>query len=333
MMAYQQYNFNSVNLVKYIWSKRLPLIIVSVAAFILSAVGSLFIEDKFVSEVVLFPTAENSISQDLLVNGGRKDLLKLGKDEEVEQYLQILQSQEITMRIIEKYDLLSHYKIDPTKDKYPYTTLGKIYKGNVEFKPTKFMSIVVSVRDTDPQMAANIANDIAELADTVMTQIIRQKAKEACRLVEIEYEAIHSEIRVLEDSLDYIRSLGVIDYELQTERFTEALGNAYIKGNNTAVRQIQSKLDILAKHGGAYLAIRDDLEILRTKQNFYKTKRSEAILDATESLPKAYILNYAGAAEKKEYPKRSIIVLAATFASFLLMLLFFVISDSIKEEE
>ena len=107
-------NLNSESLLILLYSWRKPLIIVAIIAIVLSSIASLIIENKYKSIVVLFPTTTSSISKALLseTNSGKEDILRFGEEEEVEQMLQILNSDEIRDKIVEKYDLANHYDID-----------------------------------------------------------------------------------------------------------------------------------------------------------------------------------------------------------------------------
>ncbi len=325
-----QYDFNSVNLVIYIWNHRKPLILVSFIAAVIAAVSSLMIPNRFESEVILFPVMENSASQDLLVQSSRKDLLKLGKDEEIDQMLQILNSDDLQHFVVEKYHLMEHYKIDTLKEKYPRNVLKKKYDKYISITPTKFMSISIKVSDTDAQMAADIANDIAKEVNVVMTNMIKVKAVKALELVETEYNSVLDKFHALEDSLDVIRSYGVVDYEKQAERYSEALGNALIRNNKEAAKELEEKLAVLAKYGGPYLAITEYLTFSRERLSELEAKYIEAKLDASENLDKVFILNKAVKADKKSYPKRSIIVVVSTLTTFILMVLLLIIKDTIQ---
>jgi uncharacterized protein involved in exopolysaccharide biosynthesis len=130
----QGLDFNSSNLLLFILRWRKPLIIVTVVAAILSAVFSapVFITPKFESTVIMFPTSTASISKSLLAknNVAKEDLLSFGEEEQAEQLIQILNSDEIRAKIVERYDLMNHYEIDTT-DQYKQTKLFKEYDSNI----------------------------------------------------------------------------------------------------------------------------------------------------------------------------------------------------------
>lgn len=261
--------------------------------------------------------------------------MKLGEDEEVEQLLQVLQSDEIRNRIIEKYNLMQHYDID-IESRYPYTALHKEFSSNIKFTPTKFMSVNISVLDKDPKMAAQIANDISSLVDTIRIKMQRERALEALALVEKEYFTLRDEIKANEDSLSIIRSHGIVDYESQAEALNTAYGLAILEGNKTAIDNLQKRLNIVAKYGGAYVSLRDYLLYEKEQLSDLKALYSQALVDATQALPTKFVVNAAVEAEKKSYPVRWLIVVMSTFSAFILsiiiVLLFDSISKYIKEE-
>ncbi len=325
-----QYRFDSVDLVLYLWNKRLPLIVLTGLAAIVSVIASLLIENKYKSEVIVFPTATGSVSQDLLsLNNAKKNILNLGEEEEVEQLLQVLHSDVIRQKIITKYNLKSHYDVKES-NKYPLTTLNKKFAKNISFKPTKFMSISITVMDKDPNIAAAIANDIAAMADTVMNQMQKERANQALLLVEQQYRELTQSIQTIQDSLTVIRSLGVVDYESQAEVLNNAYGQAILAGKTEAAKTIEKKLAIVAKYGGAYVAMRDFLEFQSEQLSDLKAKYAEAKLDASQFLPKKYVVNSAVPSERKDYPRRSIIVIVSTLSAFVMSVLLLVVFDVFK---
>lgn len=325
------FDINSGNLFLFFYKWRKPLIILSLVAAVVSAVVSLLIQNKYKSTVVMFPATTNSISKALLAENfsGKDDVLKLGEEEEAEQLLQILYSDEIRTRIIEKYDLMNHYDID-TSDQYKRTKLQKEFEDNVTFKRTKYMSVEVSVLDHNPDTAALIANDIASLLDTVKNRMRGKMAKDAFKIVKAQYNTQKAYTLMLEDSLRSLGKIGVNDYESQVDRLTEQLAIAILQDKKKAVKQLEKKLALLGEHGGAFLSLKNQLEFQADKLTFIHTKYEEAKVDAEQNLQHKFIVNNAFAAEKKSYPIRWLIVVISTFSTFLLTLIIILFLESIK---
>ena len=70
----------------------------------------------------MFPAASVSVSKNLVetnvITSDTKDILTFGEDEESERLLQVLYSDQIREHIIDKFNLMQHYKID-TASRFP----------------------------------------------------------------------------------------------------------------------------------------------------------------------------------------------------------------------
>jgi len=316
--------FDSTNLLLFIWKKRKPIFIVTAVAIIASIVFSMpfFIKPKFKSSVVMFPSTNSSLSRSLLSETAseKENVLKFGEEEECEQMLQILYSDEIRDRIITKYNLMEHYNINPNSG-YPLTKLKKKFSENISFKRTEYLSVQIDVLDTDKDIAANIANDISSLLDTVKTRMQKDRSMQALRIVEKEFNDFRNYLRSKEDTLDKLRNLGIFDYSSQVEKLSEAYSTALLQGKNSVANQIQDQMKIFAQYGGQHIAIVQDMEFEREQLSKLKTRYDQAKVDAEQQIQHKFIVNVAYPAEKKSYPVRWIIVLVSALGSFLLSII------------
>lgn len=330
----KEFTFSSADLIVFAWEKRVPLAIITIAAAIASVIISLSITNLYKSQVVLFPAPNTSVSKYLLSDqyAGRTGLLAFGEEEQTEQMLQILQSDQIKNWIIQKYDLMNHYDID-SSFKYKYTVLDKKYKKYVKYRRTKYMSIVIEVLDKDPYMAANIANDISNLIDSTMRRIQRDRAYLAYKLVEQEYVDIQNHIQKMEDSLNVLRTLGIYDYEAQSAALAKAYNDAVSRNNQYAIKIVSDQIDNIVKYGGAYLSLIEYIKEEKTIFTTLKQKYAEAKVEFEQTLPYKYIVDAAVPAERKYYPKRSLIVIQSTFFAFVLGYVLLLIYNIIREHQ
>lgn len=322
----------SVNLLEFLFQNRKKLILITILGALLSIGASLLIDDKYKGVVVLYPSATNSISKALLSDtyGGKADILEFGEEEQAEQLLQILNSAAIRDEIIKKYDLMNHYEIDST-DKYKRTKLFKEYEDNISFKRNEYMAVEIEVFDTDPQMAANIANDISELLDSAKTVIHKSRAIKGFKIVEKQYNQLKKEIGVMEDSLSAIMSKGVLDVQSQSEVFSQEYAKALIEGKKSAANEIDEKLQTISKYGAKHIALSEVLENERKQLSEIKAKYEEAKVDAFEKIPNFFRTEKAYAPEKKSKPVRSIIVIVSTLATFLLATFLLIVLEQFKQ--
>ena len=323
-------SFNAKYLCRLLADHRKGVLILLAVAALMAVLFSSpwFITPLYKSTVILYPTSSNSISKVLISTTyqSNKDILEFGESEQTEQMLQVLNSNRIRDKVIERFNLMEHYGIKPDS-KYPYTRLNKLYDSRIRFRRTEYNAVRITVMDADPALAAQMANDIAELYDSTMNTMQKEVAVKAFQLVDTEYKNLCAEMAALEDSLNTLRQLGVFDYESQVEMLSQQLAVELGKGNHQGVKNIQDHLDILAQYGGAYYAISEKLDHDRLQLSLVKTKYEEAKVDATEDVPHKFVVTSAFQAEHKSYPIRWIIVVVTVLATFLLLLILLGLAD------
>ena len=308
----------------FLYKWRKTLLVIASSAAVLSAVISspLFITPLYKSTLIMYPASGNSVSKSLVAEAGnkREDLLEYGSDEQTEQLLQILNSNRIRDKVINKFNLSGHYGIRPGS-RYYRSTLYNRYNRNISFKRTDYMAVKVTVFDSDPQLAADIANQIAAYVDSVKYDMQKDRALQGFKIVEAQYIAKQKELDVMEDSLTQIRTLGVQDYETQAQMLNRQLAKEIASGNTRAIRNLEDKLKTLAMYGGAYVSLREKLLNEMKQLSFLKARYDEAKMDASFVIPQTFVVEKAFKAEKKSYPIIGIIVLLSAIGSLLTAML------------
>lgn len=326
--------FDNSVIIVFLYKWRMPILIVGAIALIASIIFSSpwFITPKFKSTVIMFPAATNSVSKVLIAqnSGVKEDILGFGEEEQAEQMLQILNSNMIMERIVEKYDLMNHYEIDPGS-RYKYTRLYKEYENNIKFRRTEYMAVKISVLDTDPQMAADIANDIAALVDSVKNKMQKERARKAFEIVEAEYLKLEEEVNTIVDSLRVLGEMGINDYERQSEVLNQQLAIAIRSRDREGTRLLEEKLDKIGKYGGTFMSLKNSLEFKNEQLTLLKTKYQEAKVDAEQELPHKFIVNSAFKAERKSYPIRTVIVLISVFSALFLTILVILFIENLSK--
>ncbi|PLX20397.1 MAG: hypothetical protein C0597_04240, partial [Marinilabiliales bacterium] len=183
------YNFNSMDIIRFMFKHKWPIIMVTLIAAIASVIVSLTITPKFKSSVVLYPKTQVSVSHALTTSeliDPDDHIMNFGDEEATEQLIQTLYSEDIRFAIIQKFDLMNHYNIEQDSE-FPLTKLSEEIRKNIKFQKTEFQAVRIEVMDTDPQMAADIANEIASLLDKTLNKMQNEVAVEILKVVEKEY--------------------------------------------------------------------------------------------------------------------------------------------------
>lgn len=318
------YQFNTLEIIRLVLRRKWPIIIVTVVAAVASIIfsGPTFITPKYESSVIFYPSKNNSVSGGILEDATARDVdaSEFGEEENAEQALQILGSSQLKGRVVERFDLMNHYHIDPN-DGMPYTKLANKIKSNIKFRRTEFLSIEISVLDEDPQMAANIANGISQIYDSVRTEIQRQVTSKAYQIIENEYNAKIKEVEALQQQVNDLSSGKGIDM------------SALSGGKNEGTGQMMERQQKMAKSGadvGTLIRLTESLSQQVEQMNHLKEKHRKAKADMEEYIPHKFEISPAYAAEQKAYPRRSIIVLLSTFGALFFSVLLMILLERMK---
>jgi hypothetical protein len=321
-MENQSYSFNFINLLKFLlkWYKHL-LIITLIAGILTFIVCKFIITPEYQSSVTFYPSTNNSISNALLpgITGKERDVLAFGAEEEAEQLLQLLKSEKLKWDIIGRFDLMNHYHFNPGQ-KNVYTKLSQAFDANVSYRRTEYASLEIAVTDEDPQMAADMANGIANRLDTVKMNIQREWAVKALKIVEEQYENKKKQIQIIQDSLKALATLGVYNFEEQSKGASE-------KGASVDPKMVEA----LQKYGSIQFSFQERLKLESEALGELQTKYEKVKIDAEQFLPCKFVVNSAGKSEEKVYPRTVITTLAIMFTTFFMCLLFLVALDYFKK--
>jgi LPS O-antigen subunit length determinant protein (WzzB/FepE family) len=312
-------------LIQFIWKNKKPIFIITGITAIISIVVSFLITPMYLSSAIVFPAASGNVSFDAQRNV-KAAAMDFGEEEQAEQLVQILQSSRIKDRIVKKYDLMSDYEIsenDPNK----YYKLNKAYYGNFSFNRTRFGSIQIDVLDKDPKKAANMANDIVDLIDTVKNEMIRERTIPAFEINLRKKKQMEHERDSLLTKLEELAKQGVLPNDVRA-----TLYQALVDSKSPAEKaEIQRKIDINTKFGSVY----DGLEYQRNEKivkiEDFRVSYEQAESDANAQFNHKFVVEKAVVADRKEKPKRMIIVLVATIGGFIFGLFFLLIQQRIKE--
>lgn len=320
---------DSSHLLHFIFNRRKTFLFIAVAATIISSVVSLMITEQFQSTVVMFATPQHSIGEQFYEEVKRNDLLEYGETEDAERLLQILNSDRIRSRIIAKYNLWLHYDIDQGTPG-AQSLLGKEYNSNVDARLTRYGSIEVNVLDQDPQQAADMANDIAFLADSVSNRLRNDRAGEALIYATSSLQQVQNEISDMETELGKLYELGVYDFATQIEGLNEQYATAIAKGSTANAEKIRRKMADISQYANAFNKLSNLIEAAYEREAILKKRFELMKLDAETQMPSAFIVDYAAPADKKAKPIRWLIVVMSVASILAFALLALLAAENLK---
>ncbi len=287
------------------------ILIISIIAGILGVVFSLpyFIHPKFKSTAIVYPA----------------NIVCLSDESESEQMQEILQSDDIKFKVIEKFDLYSHYGVDPTEN----TSLAKImgiYNDNISIEKTPNDAIMITVCDENPQTAADIANSIIEFYDRMVLEMNAIKSKEILNI----YSQTLKEKEIVIDSLSkklgkYSSEYGLIDMKSQVKAYSEAIA----QGKNLS--EAHEVLGNWKTYGHEY--IKTDSLLFSTLKRYEKDLKicEDAKRDMEKVQTYSHVIQKPFVADKKFYPVRWLIVLLSALGGCLFSIVAVAIIEGCKK--
>ena len=312
-------------LLRFLLAKRKPIVIITVLISLGSVVASLLMTPLYLSTAIVFPAATSSVSFSEQRNA-KSAAMDFGEEEQTEQLVQILQSSRIRDKIVSQFNLMAHYEIAASDVNKNYK-LTKAYEGHFSFGRTRYGSIKIEVLDEDPKLAALMANKIVDLIDTVKNDMISERTIPAFEVNRRKKEQMERERDSVLNCLDSLAEMGVIALDVRSNLF-----QAYVDSKDATDRaELKKKIEINMKYGAKY----DGLEYIRNEKTVkledFRISYEQAESDANAKFNHKFIVERAVVADRKEKPKRMIIVFIATIAGFVLSIFSLLILDKYKE--
>jgi LPS O-antigen subunit length determinant protein (WzzB/FepE family) len=318
-------NEERTNLFHFVWQNRKPLLIFTGITFVISLIVSLLITPLYLSTAIVFPAASSNVSFSEQRNV-KAAAMDFGEEEQAEQMVQILQSARIKDRIVKKYNLLAHYDIDASESNKNYK-LTQEYNDHFTFTRTRYGSIQIDVLDKDPEQAAKMANDIVDLIDTVKNEMINERTKPAFEINKRKMIQLEHERDSILNILDSLSNLGVVSIDVRSNLF-QALVDSKSPHEKT---EIERKIEVNRKYGSKYDALEYRRNEMIVKIEEFRVSYEQAESDANANFTHKFIVEKAVVADRKEKPKRMIIVLVSVISGFIFGVFFLLIKQRLKE--
>ena len=319
--------FNLKATFKFIKRNFKVLAVTFVVSAVVTAGITLLLPNSYKAQVVLLPSDTNSISKGVLSNMDNVDPMNFGSSSDCEYVLDIINSGRIVGAACTKFNLAEHYGIKAAGRELDEKMGRKLYN-NIKVKRTDNLGVKITVWDTDPEMASNLANFIASEVTVVRSEAKKVKYDSICSVVERSRDRISKEIDLLTDSLSKLSKEYKVFYpDGMGERFAQELAKQVAAGNTAAVNRLEAKMLALEEAGAKITNLREQLYNNRKYLSQWNEFLEKANVDREAQIPVEYIIQAATPSYSKDKPKRSIIVLTSAICCTLLALFVLVVRD------
>ena len=304
--------FRNKSLFEFIWKWKWIYIITIVIAIIVSVIfsGPKFIKPKFKSFAVVYPS----------------NLQTYSEESKTEQMLQVLQSEQLRLKLIDAFHLYSHYNIDP-KYKYAQTAIFSELNDNISISKTSYESVKIKVLDYYPDTAKIMVDSIISFYNQIVRTVQNAKYKEVINIDKKQISVFMKERDSLKTVLTKLRE----EYDLYSPKLqSEQITKQYLNSNSP---KSNSLYENLIKHS-ENITLTDSLlqsNLSRIVNN--TSELNKAIKNYNKKISYANIVSAPIPADKKSYPIRWVIVMLSVLGSFLFAFIALVFYESIQKKQ
>ncbi len=312
--------FDNQRILTLIWKRKFHFVIVGIIAIVLSAVfsGPTFIKPKFKSVARVYPT----------------NIWVLSNESETEQMLEVINSNDIKMRMFDAFSLTDVYNID-RNDPHYLTYLFDIYNKNVKTTKTEYETVEISVMDHLPQRASNMCDSIIQFYNQKMGEMYKLKNLEMVVITQKSLNKKFKEYDSLKVLLNKAREeSGIFDFKGQSPEITRGYMSALATGRGSTAegQKIEKLYDNFAEKGSVIQWLEDQNSSVINEIDSIGMVHEKYLTEYEKNITYSHIVEHPFPADKKSFPVRWLIVAFTTVSAVFLALLVFLVLDYRKEE-
>jgi uncharacterized protein involved in exopolysaccharide biosynthesis len=310
------------------------------AAAIVSTAVALLLPNIYASTAIFIPTNPQSTDPDRLVDGGKLELG--GRSEDLDRVITIGESQPVAEYIIRRFDLHKRYQVGAPGDDNADNSVLTEFSGNLSIIHNDRDAIELTFADEDKQLAAQVANTMVQVIDSINQQLTLENRRQVLNLYRQRFEYLNTNFERSRRQLAAARRrYGIFAVEMQGRYLAKELIETEAalrkaEGGGGDVAGLRKSLRGLSRaDGGNLVNVEnftrgvDSLNMFAARVTDLQTRLIEArsAFESAELTLKArlsslYLVQKAYPATRKAKPVRWLIVLSSTLLVFVLSIVF-----------
>ncbi len=306
----------------------------------------LFLKPDYYKAETVFYAANPDLAEPSPLGYSDKRSYVFGTGEDLDRMFSIVTSEETILYLIKKYNLHNHYKIDSSSNNGRHK-MRLAFKDNYSVSKSKYDAIVLAVEDTDPKMAADIANHARDYADSIAQKLFKNAQGQ---MMNTNKSNIEHQAMIVDKLIDSIKRLK-IQYQIiepsyqaraLSDEIVKAQGNlAEAKAKAQFYKNYESKRDSVIKFQANAAGYLDKIaqleknhisfdkgvnELKRLEQEYGRASDQVSIMKEKDKLISSshsnkfvavHVVDRAYPPDFKSRPKRLIIILASMLIASL----------------
>ena len=280
-----------------------------------------------------------------------------------DRFLVLLESQTVNKKVIDHFDLINIY--DVADSEFPMIDAGKILQSKTNFEAFEEGYLLIEVWDEDPKRAKDMADFYVDLVNNYNIELATMEATRFREYIEAKYNETMAQVDSLQEkTMDFQKKFGVIEFQSQAAEYMSAIamntalvmeseiklkmiGDMTSEDNPIYQRQLKEvqvlkesldKLytnanpnDIILNYADlpeistGYVRLLGEAEVLSELLKYLVPIYENARMEETKAIPGLVVVDAPTVAERKDRPKRSIIVIGVFMSSVFLILVYYAV--------
>ena len=295
--------------------------------------------------------------------GGLASNLLRTRSSAFDRFFVLLETHTVKKRVIDQFNLIEVY--DTGANQYPLIDAMKRLDANTNFETFEEGNMLIEVWDEDPTRAKELTDFYVQLINEYNIEISSTEASKFKEFIGDKYAEVLASVDSIQSrTIDFQRQYGVIEFDTQASEYlgaitavTVQLYEAELKlkmvsenareNNPIYLRQLQQvnalkstlasmynntnpndvilNFSQLPEISTQYVRLKAEAEIQQEMLKFIIPIFENARMEEAKSIPGLVVVDEPFVAERKDRPKRSLIVIGAFMSTFLLMIVYYAI--------
>ncbi len=196
--------FNLIAVIEACQKRLKPIAVISfsvlIGTYVVTHPRLQILPPKYESHTVIFPANLSMTDRPYLFESSSAvdvQLEMFGDKHDVDRFVSISQSGQVLSYLVQKYNLIEHYKIKKEKVKYPFTAAVSELKENYRAFKNEFGGAEVWVTDKDKELAAEMANEAIAYSDRINRDMLLEGRKNMMMIIQKHTEEKQKELDAL----------------------------------------------------------------------------------------------------------------------------------------
>lgn len=288
-----------------------------------------------------------------------------------DRFLVLLETHEVKKQVIEKFNLMEVY--DTKGNTYPMIDTINELDANTNFETFEEGNMIIEVWDEDPKRAKEMTDYYVALVNEYNIELSTTEATRFRAYIEAKYKDTMGKVDSLQaQTMAFQKKYGVIEFTAQATEYMSAISmttallmeseikfkmiaenaketNPLYQRQLKEVNHLKATLeemyantnpnDIILNFADMpevstqYVRLLAEAEILQEMLKYLVPIYENAKMEEVKAIPGLVVVDAPYLAEKKDKPKRMLIVVAATISGFLLMMIYFALRELLRRNQ